>query len=130
MPACLAHKCIPRVWPACLPAHSQGLAPLGISAGLIRVRGKREEHLQEAAEAFLLPFRLSPACAPEAITVGTAAGRHHRPPGAGRLGSLSGAELLPEKGRQQTAEAGEVQGAYGGVVAATGARLVAGKRAG
>ncbi|KAL4458252.1 hypothetical protein ABPG75_013117 [Micractinium tetrahymenae] len=104
----------------------ESLALHGIGVSLIKVRGEREEALREAAEAFLLPFRLSTACAPQAIAVGPAGGRHHRPAGAGRLGSLSGAELLPEKERQQTAGMGEVQGAYGGVVAATGACLLAG----
>ncbi|KAL4422084.1 hypothetical protein ABPG77_001552 [Micractinium sp. CCAP 211/92] len=97
-----------------------GLAKQGISVSLVRVRGEREEHLREAAEAFLLPFRLSPACSPPAVVMGAAAARHQR------LDSPSSAELLPEKGQQQTAEMGEVQGASGGVAAATGARLVAG----
>lgn len=131
--------------PVLLPAVDPGLQALagrGIGVSLVKVKGSREDQASEAAEAFLLPLRVSPACAPAVITVDvgpTAA--TGRPPAAAAAslapaGALSstgeeaeGMEqaLLPEKDRQQSAAMGEVKGGYGGVVAATGARLVAGE---
>jgi hypothetical protein len=99
---------------------------------LIKCKGKKEEDLAEAAEAFLLPFRLSPGCAPAEITVGApdtnttdssdrAAAMATNPEGGAET------EVLPAPEQQQTADRGDVAGAYGGVISATGARLMAGE---
>ena len=104
----------------CHPAHApqQSLGPKGVRVSLVAIKGCREDELCEAAEAFLLPFRLSPNCAPERLTVGT---------GAGWTAQREMPAALPGPEQQQTAAEGEVKGAYGGVVAATGARLVRGE---
>ncbi|KAI7842057.1 hypothetical protein COHA_004255 [Chlorella ohadii] len=93
----------------------------GISTTLVKVKGEREEAVAEAAEAFLLPFRVSPNCAPEELTVGPAEGS-----AAAAAVSEDVQPLLPEPWQQASAADGEMKGAYGGVVEATGARLLSG----
>lgn len=111
--------------PTSCPHPSQSLRGHGISTTLVKIKGGREETVAEAAEAFLLPFRLSPNCTPEELTVGSAEGD-----AAAATVSEDAQPLQPEAWQQSNAEHGEMKGACGGVVEATGARLLAGGRVG
>ncbi|PRW45406.1 sulfite mitochondrial [Chlorella sorokiniana] len=99
----------------------ESLRVYSISTTLVKIKGGREEAVAEAAEAFLLPFRLSPNCTPEELTVGSAEGS-----AAAAAVSEDVQPLLPEAPQQASAADGEMKGAYGGVVEATGARLLSG----
>lgn len=104
-----------------LLSQQQSLRGHGISTTLVKIKGGREEAVAEAAEAFLLPFRVSPNCTPEEVTVGSAEGG-----AAAAAVSEDVQPLLPEPWQQASVADGEMKGAYGGVVEATGARLLAG----
>ncbi len=117
----LAHLQHPSLFFAFPTNAQQRLRGHGISTTLVKIKGGREEAVAEAAEAFLLPFRVSPNCTPEELTVGSAEGS-----AAAAVVSEDVQPLLPEPWQQASAADGEMKGAYGGVVEATGARLLSG----
>lgn len=117
---------LPHIDPCAIPPpQQQSLRGHGISTTLVKIKGGREEAVAEAAEAFLLPFRVSPNNTLVEVTVASAEGG-----AAAAAVSQDVQPLLPAPWQQASAADGEMKGAYGGVVEATGARLLAGGWAG